>query len=101
MPLGTLGKAAVLLSAAGATMALALPATAQAATSTPAVHSATVRPHGEIEFFTGFTFPDTAAGLAACEAKGNTERSEGEGSPTCILGDPDAGMYGLFVLRPI
>jgi hypothetical protein len=91
MPLGTLGKVAVLLSAAGATMALALPATAQAATST----------HGEIEFFTGFTFPDTAAGLAACEAKGNTERSEGEGSPTCILGDPDAGMYGLFVLRPI
>jgi hypothetical protein len=100
MPFSIFSKAAVILSTLGATTALALPATAQAATSAPATHSAsTVRPHGEIEFFSGFTYPDTAAGLAACIAKGEAMYvSKGVGSISCFLNNPDPGRYGLMVL---
>jgi hypothetical protein len=96
-----LGKA-VFLSALGATMVLALPAAAQAATSGPAAHNASaVVPNGEIEWFTGYTYPDTAAGLAACTAEGVSYEADGVGSWTCWLGNPDAGLYGLWVLTHV
>lgn len=78
--MGRLAKAGAFISVAlGA--ALALPAAAQAATSAPTAgiarvaasvgHNAAVPdlPYGQWEF-TGLTYPDTSAGLAACEAEG-------------------------------
>lgn len=78
--MGRLAMAGALISVALGS-ALALPAAAQAATSAPTAgiarvaasvgHSAAVPdlPPGEWEF-TGLTYPDTSAGLAACEAEG-------------------------------
>jgi hypothetical protein len=99
-------RKAMLLAAVGASMALALPAVAQAAAASPAVHAAQaarsqIRPNGEIEWFTGDTYPDTSAGLAACTARGVQYESTGAGSWSCWLGNPDAGLYGLWILSPI
>ena len=93
---------AMFLSVLGAVMVAGLPATAQAATSAPAIHNASPAvPRGEIEWFTGYTYPDTAAGLAACTAKGVSYEQQGVGSWSCWLGNPDAGLYGLWVLTHI
>lgn len=92
----------MIVSVLGAIMVLVLPAAAQAATSAPASHNASVAvPNGEIEWFTGYTYADTAAGLAACTAKGVSYEQEGVGSWSCWLGNPDAGLYGLWVLSHI
>jgi hypothetical protein len=101
---------AMLLSVIGASMALAAPVAAQAAAAPAAAHAShnasmirasMVRPNGEILWFTGDTYPDTSAGLAACTAKGVSIESTGGGSWSCWLGNPDAGLYGLWILSPI
>ncbi len=51
--------------------------------------------------FTGLTYPDTAAGLAACHARGVIYQQSGAGNPLCWLGSPDAGLYGLWIVRVI
>jgi len=99
-------RTAMLLTTVGASMALALPVAAQAAAASPALHAtqavrSQIRPNGEIEWFTGDTYPDTAAGLAACTARGVQYESTGAGSWSCWLGNPDAGKYGLWILSPI
>lgn len=51
-----------------------------------------------ILYFSGDTYPDTAAGLAACNAEGSYERAHGGvTSWTCLLGDPHAGRYNLWL----
>jgi hypothetical protein len=79
--MGRLTMAGALISVALGS-ALALPAAAQAATSAPTTgiaratasvghHAAVpdIPPNGQWQF-TGLTYPDTSAGLAACEAEG-------------------------------
>jgi hypothetical protein len=85
-----------MLSVLGAAALLAVPATAYASAAAPA-HKVT----GEIMWFTGYTYPETAAGLAACNAKGETYVSQGVGSYTCFADNPDAGQYGLFVFKHV
>jgi hypothetical protein len=97
---------AVLFVALGS--ALALPVAAQAATSAPAasisagrqVASPAIEPGSEWEF-SGLTYPDTTAGLAACHAEGVYFH---ESVPSqnlayeCLLNDPDSGVYNLWIL---
>jgi hypothetical protein len=79
--MGRLAMAGALISVALGS-ALALPVAAQAASSAPAARIARVAasagrhavvpdipPNGQWQF-TGLTYPDTSAGLAACEAEG-------------------------------
>jgi hypothetical protein len=101
----TFGKAMV-LSVLGASLVVAWPASAQATTSVPASahashHASTARPNDLVEVFTGHTYPDTAAGLAACQAEGKIYQQSGAGVPYCWLGEPDAGLYGLWMIRTI
>jgi hypothetical protein len=101
----TSGKAMVPL-LLGAGLVFAVPAFAQAATSAPATAHAryaasSARPDDEVFRFTGDTYPDTTAGLAACEAQGKIFAAEGEGVTDCWLGEPDAGLYGLYMVRTI
>ncbi|HEY1920015.1 MAG TPA: hypothetical protein VGH27_30960 [Streptosporangiaceae bacterium] len=60
-------------------------------------HTAGARPDGEIFWFSGDTYPDTAAGLAACNTEGTYERAHGVSTYSCWLGNPDAGLYGLWL----
>jgi hypothetical protein len=76
----------------GASLALAFPLSA---------HASAVRPNDEVVVFTGHTYPDSAAGLAACEAEGKIYEESGAGVTDCWLGEPDAGLYGLFMVRTI
>jgi hypothetical protein len=101
----TLSKA-MILPVLGASLAFAWPAYAQSATSAPAAAHArydgsTARPKAEVEWFTGLTYPGTAAGLAACHAEGVIYQQSGAGTPFCWLGNPDAGRYGLYMVRVI
>lgn len=49
--------------------------------------------------FTGYTYPGTQAGLAACNAEGEWYASYyGYDSWLCKLGIPDPGLYGLYVV---
>jgi hypothetical protein len=109
--MGRLTMAGALLSVALGS-ALALPAAAQAATSAPtagiarmaasAGHHAAVPdipPGSQWEFF-GLTYPDTSAGLAACNEEGSylhrTVPNQ-DLSWKCSLNDPDSG-YNLWIL---
>jgi hypothetical protein len=86
------------LAAAATGLIMASPASAQ--THAPAATShatAGARPAGEIFWFSGDTYPDTAAGLAACNAEGTYERAHGVSTYSCWLGNPDAGLYGLWL----
>jgi hypothetical protein len=77
---------------------MASPAVAQAQTTASSSHVASsVKPSGEIFWFSGKTYPDTAAGLAACNAEGTYERAHGVSTYSCWLGNPDAGLYGLWL----
>jgi len=104
--------------ALGASLTFTSPATAHAA---PAATAATqtshfaamarpddmarpdamARPDDEVFRFTGDTYPGTAAGLAACQAQGKIFEAESEGVTDCELGEPDAGRYGLYMVRTI
>lgn len=92
-----------LLAALGAAVLLVSPATALAATAAPAAitHPQAVDGGGSglTTSFTGITYPDTSAGLSACQAQGNYIVTD-PGSHTigyqCPLGDPDAGVYNLW-----
>ena len=74
-----------LLGALAAPMVLVSPAVAQAAI------------HPSSQTFTGYTYPGTPAGLDACNAEGAwyTEYY-GYTDWICKLGQPDAGLYGLY-----
>jgi hypothetical protein len=39
----------------------------------------------------------TLAFLAACNAEGTYERGHGVSTYSCWLGNPDAGLYGLWL----
>ena len=93
--LGTLA----FLTAAAAGLVTASPAyAAQAHPPAASGHAAvSVRPDGEIFWFTGDTYPDTAAGLAACNAEGAYERAHGVATWSCWLGNPNAGVYNLWL----
>lgn len=92
-----------LLTAIAAGLVLAVPAAAQAHTQPhtppPAAHAvSSARPDGVILYFSGDTYPDTAAGQSACNAEGFYERAHGGVSSwACLLGDPHAGLYNLWL----
>jgi hypothetical protein len=89
------------------------PLTAQAVTVTPGAAGAsvvpaaheTVTPDASITetSFTGLTYPDTSAGLSACEAQGAADITNAPPlygdviSYSCELGDPDSGVYNLWL----
>ena len=87
------------LAAFGVSLIMAGPAAAQA--GTPALHGSarsTARPDGVVWWFSGYTYPGTSDGYSACVAKGEYERSHGGVSTfSCQLGNPDAGLYGLWL----
>jgi len=92
--------------ALGASLTFSSPATAHAATAATAAtqtshFAAMARPDDEVFRFTGDTYPGTAAGLAACQAQGKIFEAESEGVTDCELGEPDAGRYGLYMVRTI
>jgi hypothetical protein len=107
--------AAALLSVAlGST--LTIPAAAQAATAAPsslpqvsavsqkpAVRRAaapSVQP-GEKWEFTGNTFQDNSAGLAACNTEGKADHQQAPGvnlAYECALSSPISGVYNLWLL---
>lgn len=51
--------------------------------------------------FTGYTYPDTSAGLAACDAKGQSLLNQYVTHYMCPLSDPDAGVYNLWVYHHV
>jgi|SRR5580693_526574 hypothetical protein len=88
--------------------ALAVPLAAQAATSAPAASTSAVRqavspnldPGTEFEFF-GLTYPDTTAGLEACQAEGASLHAglpAQDLSSECLFGNPNKGVYNLWIL---
>jgi hypothetical protein len=84
-----------------------LPATAHAVTTArplaevcnpPADNGHRMVPEGIISAFIGCTYPDTSAGLAACEAMGTYDVEHGGvAGYSCALSDPDAGVYNLWI----
>jgi hypothetical protein len=57
-----------------------------------------VRPDSTVLVFTGDTYPDTSAGLAACDAEGPIIQARDDADKWfCLLGRPDAGLYGLYM----
>lgn len=94
-------KSALLIALATLTV-LVSPAAAQAAApavSAPTSHSnVVVKPDSTVLEFTGGTYPDTSAGLAACDKEGPIlQAQEGANKWFCLLGNPDAGLYGLWL----
>jgi hypothetical protein len=96
----------LLLATLGASLVAMLPAAAQAATAArpfgfictpPAAVRHLTLPDGVVSAFTGCTYPDTSAGLAACDAMGVYEAQHGSLGYVCSLGDPDPGVYNLWV----
>jgi hypothetical protein len=100
----------VLSVAAGAGIFLFSPMTAQAVTLGPSAtasalpttagHVTSVNPF--IDVYTGLTYPDTSAGLSACDAEGAYLVAHGEGEVPgyyCTLGNPNAGVYNLWVVE--
>jgi hypothetical protein len=88
MPRPVLGAVA-LAATLGAGLILASPGIAQASHAVP---------DGVISWFSGYTFPDTAAGYSACVAKGVYERTHTDvWNYSCWLGNPDAGVYNLWL----
>ena len=85
--------------------ALVIPAAAQAAPAAPAqrvVQTAApnIPPGAEWEF-TGATYPDTSAGLLACNSEGKflvVTYPKTDISWFCRLGSPDSGVYNLWIL---
>jgi hypothetical protein len=49
----------------------------------------------------GDTYPDTSAGLAACDAEGQSLIKAPINNYSCMLGNPNAGVYNLWVLYHI
>jgi hypothetical protein len=50
--------------------------------------------------FTGLTYPDTSAGLSACDTEGASLLTFPYGAVygyNCELGNPDAGVYNLWL----
>jgi hypothetical protein len=81
MPRPALGALA-LLAAVAAGSVMASPAVAQAQTTASSSHVASsVKPSGEIFWFSGKTY----------------ERAHGVSTYSCWLGNPDAGLYGLWL----
>jgi hypothetical protein len=84
--------------AAGIAALFFSPIAAQAHTTTSSITSDTVDPI--ITYFTGLTYPDTPAGLTACQEEGEelVYISDGEDiNYSCQLGNPDAGVYNLWI----
>jgi hypothetical protein len=84
--------------AAGIAAMFLCPLAAQAHVTPSGASSATVDPI--ITYFTGLTYPDTSAGLAACGSEGQelVYISDGEDIDySCQLGNPDAGVYNLWI----
>jgi hypothetical protein len=85
------------IAAAGAAALFFSPALAQASTAS------TAAPATEpiiITYFTTLTYPDTSAGLLSCEEQGAGLVAESDGEDlnyNCELGDPDAGVYNLWI----
>jgi hypothetical protein len=52
-------------------------------------------------YFTGFTYPDTSAGLTACNAKGQSLPKPPNANWACELGTPNANVYNLWALEHI
>jgi hypothetical protein len=70
------------------------PALAQASTAAPASEPII------ITYFTTLTYPDTSAGLLSCQEQGAGLVAESDGEDlgySCQLGDPDAGVYNLWI----
>lgn len=87
--------------AAGAGIFLYSPITLHAAAATPSA-AVTAAPDTTLflNAFTGYTYPDTSAGLSACDAEGSYLVDYSDGNFVnyyCTLGDPDAGVYNLWV----
>jgi hypothetical protein len=88
----------VILAAAGIAALFFSPVAAQAHTTASGITSNTQTPI--ITYFTGLTYPDTSAGLTACDEEGQelVYISNGEDiNYTCQLGNPDAGVYNLWI----
>jgi hypothetical protein len=90
--------------AASAGILLFSPMTQHAMAVTPSA-SATALPATSIfiDAFTGYTYPDTAAGLSDCDTEGaylvaNSVDGDFVGY-YCTVGDPDAGVYNLWVVE--
>ena len=99
-----LTKAAALLSVALGS-ALVIPVAAQAATSAPVARTVemaapNIPPNAQWQF-EGATYPDTSAGLVACNSEGKLlfeEYPKTDLSWNCRLGSPDSGVYNLWIL---
>jgi hypothetical protein len=54
-----------------------------------------------ITYFTGDTYPETAAGLSSCQKEGKAIVAAGgpNFSYSCEPGDPDAGLYNLWISK--
>jgi hypothetical protein len=95
-----------ILAAAGVAVLFFSPAVAQLAAGAgtaqvSGVHlTAEMTPPAFITYFTGLTYPDTSAGLTACDEEGGelVYISDGEDlGYNCQLGNPDAGVYNLWI----
>jgi len=101
---GRLTMATALLSVALGS-AVVIPVAAQAATSAPAARivrtaAPNIPPNAQWQF-EGATYPNTSAGLAACNSEGKLlveEYPKTDISWNCRLGSPDSGVYNLWIL---
>jgi hypothetical protein len=104
---GRLTMATALLSVALGS-AFVIPAAAQAAPSAPAAPiirtvAPNIPPNAQWEF-EGATYPNTSAGLLACNSEGKLlfeTYPKTDISWNCRLGSPDSGVYNLWILFEI
>lgn len=85
-----------------------IPTAAQATTSAPGARTVqtaapNIPPNAQWEF-EGATYPDTSAGLLACNTEGKdlvVTYPKTDISWNCRLGSPDSGVYNLWILFEI
>jgi hypothetical protein len=95
---GSIVLKSAIFAAAGIAVLFLYPMSAQAHATASGVTTDTSSPI--ITYFTGLTYPDTSAGLSACDEEGEelVYISDGEDvGYSCQLGNPDAGVYNLWI----
>ena len=90
----------VIFAALGAAVFFSFPIAANAAASAGAGSNGITVYHT----YTGLDYPDTAVGLADCQEMGSEillSPAAHAKAYSCDLGDPDAGVYGLWITQVV
>jgi hypothetical protein len=109
---GLIAARPVVFAAVAAALVFLFPAAARAATAGPIHHGAVPRAHGAVRkmsnkpftyewYFDGLVYPDTPAGVQACDIEGASIVEHDHPtiiSSNCLLDDPSTDAYDLWLL---